>query len=81
MRTSNADSESALCPILALPKFLRWMQRPKPPAETDGVDLDSISEAEVEPVYAGLARLAAPPEKERHALVTHVLAEAEEEDA
>jgi hypothetical protein len=49
------------------------MQRPKPVEETAGVDLDSMSEAELERLYAGLTRLAALPDKELHALVTYVL--------
>jgi hypothetical protein len=55
------------------------MQRPKPVEETGGVDLDSMSTAELERLYAGLTRLAALPERELGALVRHVLAE--EEDA
>jgi hypothetical protein len=53
--------------------LLRWMQRPKPVDETAGVDLDSMSEAELERLYAGLTRLAALPENELGALLRHVL--------
>jgi hypothetical protein len=59
--------------------LLRWMQRPKPVEETDGVDLDSMSTPELERLYAGLTRLAALSERELGTLVRHVLAE--EEDA
>ena len=53
--------------------LLRWMQRPKPLAETAGVDLESMSEAELERLYAGLTRLAALPANELGALLRHVL--------
>lgn len=49
------------------------MQRPKPVDETAGVDLDSMSYAELERLYAGLTRLAALPENELGALLRHVL--------
>src|SRR5262245_47001125 len=55
--------------------LLRWMQRPRALEETAGVDLESMSEAELERLYAGLTRLAALPENELHALVTHLLAD------
>jgi hypothetical protein len=55
--------------------LLRWMQRPKPPVETAGVDLDSMSEAELERLRAGLTRLASLPDNELGALLRHVLAE------
>jgi hypothetical protein len=55
------------------------MQRPKPAAEAPGVDLDAMSEAELERLHAGLTRLAALPERELHALVTSLMAE--EQDA
>jgi len=58
--------------------LLRWMQRPKPVEERGGVDLDSMSTAELERLYAGLTRLAALPERELGALVRHVLAEEED---
>jgi hypothetical protein len=47
--------------------LLRWLPRPKPLAETPGADLDSMSEAELERLHAGLTRLAALPEKELRA--------------
>ena len=53
--------------------LLRWLQRPKPIAETSGVDLDSMSEAELERLHAGLTRLAALSGEELQALLTHVL--------
>jgi hypothetical protein len=53
--------------------LLRWMQRPKPVEETPGVDLDSLSYAELERLHAGLMRLTALPENELGALLRHVL--------
>jgi hypothetical protein len=53
---------------------MRWLQRPKPALEMLGVDLDSMSEAELERLHAGHMRLAALPDKELHALVTRLLA-------
>jgi hypothetical protein len=55
--------------------LVRWMQRPKPVEETPGVDLDSLSYAELERLHAGLMRLTALPENELAALLRHVLAE------
>jgi hypothetical protein len=55
--------------------LLRWMQRPKPAEETPGVDLDSLSYAELERLHAGLMRLTALPDNELAALLRHVLAE------
>jgi hypothetical protein len=47
--------------------------------DTPGVGLDSMSEAQLERLYAGLTRLASLPEKELHGLVTSLMAE--EQDA
>jgi hypothetical protein len=58
--------------------LLRWMQRPKPVEETPGVDLDSLSYAELERLHAGLMRLTALPENELAALLRHVLADGED---
>jgi hypothetical protein len=55
--------------------LLRWLQRPKPVAETPGVDLDSMSHAELERLHAGPVRLTALPENELAALLRHLLAE------
>jgi hypothetical protein len=55
--------------------LLRWMQRPRPVEETPGVDLDSLSYAELERLHAGLMRLTALPENELAALLRHVLAD------
>jgi hypothetical protein len=38
-----------------------------------GVDLDSMSERELERLYAGLLKLAALPEEEGQALIRHLL--------
>jgi hypothetical protein len=54
------------------------MQRPKPLEETAGVDLESMSEAELERLYAGLTRLAELPPNELQALVQSLLADKED---
>jgi hypothetical protein len=54
---------------------LRWLQRPRPVDETPGVDLDSMSEAQLESLYAGLGRIAALPPNELQALVQSLLAD------
>jgi hypothetical protein len=57
---------------------LRWLQRPRPVDETPGVDLDSMSEAQLESLYAGLARIAALPSNELQVLVQSLVAGKEE---
>ena len=55
---------------------MRWLQRPrqdKPP----GVDLDAMSEAELERLHAGLVKLASLDEPVLAALVEQVLADDE----
>jgi hypothetical protein len=54
--------------------LLRWLQRTKPVVETPGVDLESMSEAQLERLHAGLVKLAALPDEELRALADHVLA-------
>jgi len=58
--------------------LLRWMQRPRREERVGGVDLDSLSERELERLYAGLLKLAALPDEEVRALVQHVLAGAQD---
>jgi hypothetical protein len=53
--------------------LLRWLQRPRPVDETPGVDLDSMSEAQLESLYAGLVRIAALPPNELQALIQSLL--------
>jgi hypothetical protein len=55
--------------------LLRWLQRPRVEERVGGVDLDSMSERELEQLYAGLLKLAALPEEHLHALLTSVLAD------
>lgn len=55
--------------------LLRWLQRPRPPEPTAGADLDAMSNAQLERLYAGLMRIAALPPDELQALVQSVLAE------
>jgi hypothetical protein len=53
--------------------LLRWLQRPRqdnPP----GVDLDSLSEAQLERLHAGLVKLASMDDTVLAALVEHVFA-------
>jgi hypothetical protein len=57
--------------------LLRWLQRPRPVTETPGVDLDALSTAQLETLYAGLVRIAALPPNELQALVQSLLAENE----
>jgi len=45
------------------------LQRPRAEERVGGVDLDSMSERELERLYAGLLRLATLPDKELHALI------------
>jgi hypothetical protein len=55
--------------------LLRWLQRPRVEERVGGVDLDSMSERELERLYAGLLKLAALPEEHLHSLLTNVLAD------
>ena len=57
--------------------LLRWRQTVRSPETTPGVDLDALSEAQLERLYAGLVRLASMDETVLAALVEHVLAEGE----
>jgi hypothetical protein len=54
--------------------LLRWLQRVRSPETTPGVDLDAMSEAQLERLYAGLVRLASMDETVLARLVEHVLA-------
>ena len=54
--------------------LLRWLQRPRVEERVGGVDLDSMSERELERLHAGLVRIAALPPKELQALVESLLA-------
>jgi hypothetical protein len=58
--------------------LLRWLQRPRAEERVGGVDLDSMSERELETLYAGLLKLAALPDGELHALVGSLLADTED---
>jgi hypothetical protein len=42
--------------------LLRWLQRVRPREATPGVDLDAMSEAQLERLHAGLVRLASMDE-------------------
>jgi hypothetical protein len=58
--------------------LLRWLQRPRAEERVGGVDLDSMSERELETLFAGLLKLAALPDGELHALVGSLLADTED---
>jgi hypothetical protein len=57
--------------------LLRWRQTVRQPEAAPGPDLDFLSDAQLERLYAGLVRLATLDETELAALVEHVLAEEE----
>jgi hypothetical protein len=65
----RAVSDSRAAEIL-----IRWQQRPRTDEPVGGVDLDSLSEAELERLYAGVVRLARLDGTELAALLEHVLA-------
>jgi hypothetical protein len=54
--------------------LLRWRQTVRTPETTPGVDLDTLSEAQLERLHAGLVRLASMDETVLARLVEHVLA-------
>jgi hypothetical protein len=54
--------------------LLRWRQRLRPPEATPGVDLDALSEAQLERLHAVLVKLASMDETVLAALAEHVLA-------
>lgn len=54
--------------------LLGWLQRPRTDERIGGMDLDSMSERELERLYAGLLKLATLPEQELRALVGSLLA-------
>jgi hypothetical protein len=58
--------------------LLRWLQRSRADERVGGVDLDSMSERELERLYAGLLKLAALPADELRAVVASLLAGTED---
>ena len=66
--------EKAVSDPRAAEILLRWLQRIRPPEATPGVDLDSMSERELERLHAGLVRLASMDETVLASLVEQVLA-------
>ena len=54
--------------------LLRWLQRPRAEERVGGVDLESMSERELERLYSGLVRLASLEEPALAALLEQVLA-------
>jgi hypothetical protein len=59
--------------------LLRWLQRPRAEERVGGIDLDSMSERELERLYACLLKLAALPDEELRALVGSLLAETQDD--
>jgi hypothetical protein len=57
--------------------LLRWLQRPRSDERFHGVDLDAMSEAQLEALYAGLVRVAALSPNELQVLVQSLLADKE----
>jgi hypothetical protein len=53
--------------------LLPWLQRPRPEERVGGVDLDSMSDRELERLQAGLLKLAGLPDEELRALVGSLL--------
>jgi hypothetical protein len=66
--------EKAVTDPRAAEILLRWLQRPRLEERVGGVDLDSMSERELERLYAGLLKLAALLDEQLHALVESLLA-------
>jgi hypothetical protein len=54
--------------------LLRWLQPPRAEERVGGVDLDSMSERELERLHAGLLKPTALLDEELHALVASLLA-------
>jgi hypothetical protein len=59
--------------------LLCWLQRPRAEERVGGVDLDSMSERQLERLYAGLLKLAALPDEELRALVGSLLADTQDD--
>jgi hypothetical protein len=66
--------EKAVTDPRAAEILLSWLQRARPPEATPGVDLDAMSEAQLERLHAGLVKLATMDELVLAALVEQVLA-------
>jgi hypothetical protein len=54
--------------------LLRWLQRPRAKERVGGVDLDSMSERELERLHSGLVRLASMDDTVLAVIVEQVLA-------
>jgi hypothetical protein len=72
--------ERALSDPRAAEILLRWLQRPRAEDRVGGVDLDSMSERDLQRVYAGFLKVAAWPDEELRALVGSLLTETEEDE-
>jgi hypothetical protein len=58
--------------------LLRWLQRPRSVTETPGVELDSMSQVQLESLYAGLVKIAMLPDRELQARVESLVADENE---
>jgi hypothetical protein len=77
MEIERGLRERAVSDPRAAEILLRWLQRPRSDERIYGVDLDAMSEAQLESLYAGLVRIAALPERELGVLVQSLLADNE----
>jgi hypothetical protein len=68
LQIENRLRERAVSDPRAAEILLRWLQRPRVEKRVGGVDLDSLSERELERLHAGLLKVAALPEVELRAL-------------
>jgi hypothetical protein len=71
--------ERAVTSVRDAEVLLRWLQRARAEMDVWGVDLDSMSERELERLHSGLVRLASLDEPALAALIEHVLADKEDE--
>ena len=74
MEIERGLREKAVTDPRAAEILLRWLQRPRVEERVGGVDLDSLSERELERLYAGFAKLVSLDERVLAALVEQVLA-------
>ena len=79
MRRSNGScGPRAVSDPRAAEILIRWPQPPRAEERVGGVDLDSLSERELERLHAGMLKLAALPDEELQALVWSLLADTQD---
>jgi hypothetical protein len=76
-RSSEAYENGQSVDPRAAEILLRWLQRPRTDERIHGVDLDAMSEVQLEALYAGLVRVAALSPNELQVLVQSLLADNE----